>query len=172
MINIELVKALIQGLWHMTGAEADRETALCEAGPPVGGKILGQNMESLGRLGPDRPGFRHKKSLQIDVEFTTDELEKPGDIILILTNLSDTNFGTFVLNNIKWTPKEALDIIGENRRFKLKMLEQRKEEKFSIPVIPRKIGTINFTSLDIQFNDFSGIKHYLRMDIPSLKIKK
>ena len=113
-----------------------------------------------------------KKSLQIDVEFTTDELEKPGDIILILTNLSDTNFGTFVLNNIKWTPKEALDIIGENRRFKLKMLEQRKEEKFSIPVIPRKIGTINFTSLDIQFNDFSGIKHYLRMDIPSLKIKK
>jgi len=113
-----------------------------------------------------------KNSLQLSTKYTTNSFDKPGDIFLILTNNSDTNFGTFVISDLHWTPKDAMEIIGEKRRFKLKILKHGETITFTYAIIPKKIGTINFSSLDIRFNDFSGIKHYIRLDLPSLKIKE
>ncbi|NHJ03696.1 MAG: hypothetical protein EAX90_02655 [Candidatus Heimdallarchaeota archaeon] len=113
-----------------------------------------------------------KNSLQLSTKYTTNNFDKPGDIILTLSNNSDTNFGTLVIGDLHWTPKDAMEIIGEKRRFRLKVLKQGETVTFTYAIIPRKTGTINFSSMDIRFNDFSGNKHFIRLDLPSLKIKE
>ena len=113
----------------------------------------------------------YERSIDVQVEFTTKEFEKPGDIIISLTNNSDTNLGTFLIEPLHWTPREAIEIIGETRRFKQTILKEDETIKFVTPIIPKRIGTINFSNLDIKFNDTTGLKHYLRKSIPSLKIE-
>ena len=113
-----------------------------------------------------------KRILEIQVDFTTNVFDKPGDIIIKIKNNSDTILGTLVAEEIHWTPQHALEIIGEKRKMRIKTLAPNEEYSTTIPIIPKKEGTINFRNLMIRFNDPFGIKHYVSLPILSLKIKK
>ncbi len=113
-----------------------------------------------------------KKIIQIQIEFTTEAYDKPGDIIIKIRNKSDTTLGSLAAEDIHWTPPEGLVVIGEKRKIKAKFLVPNEEYTLTIPIIPKKLGTINFRNLIIRFNDPFGIKHFTSLEIPSLKIKK
>ncbi|MHA1555793.1 MAG: hypothetical protein ACTSPM_02555 [Candidatus Heimdallarchaeota archaeon] len=113
-----------------------------------------------------------KKAISIVAEYTTEQLEKHGDIILTFKNNSDTNLGSFTVSELHWTPRDSMEIIGVKRRLKRAMLEIGEEAELRIPIIPRKSGTINFSNLAVRFNDHSSMKHYVRIPLPPLKIKK
>lgn len=113
-----------------------------------------------------------KKAISIVTEYTTEQLEKHGDIILTFKNNSDTNLGTFTVSELHWTPRDSMEIIGVKRRLKRAILEIGEEVELRIPIMPKKSGTINFTNLDVRFNDHSSMKHYVRLPLPPLKIKK
>ncbi|MCK5184363.1 MAG: hypothetical protein KAQ95_08660 [Candidatus Heimdallarchaeota archaeon] len=113
-----------------------------------------------------------KKIIELKADFTTNTFDKPGDIIIKIKNKSDANLGTLVAEEIHWTPVEAMEIIGEKRKIRAKSLASSEEYTLTIPIIPKKDGTINFRNLMIRFNDPFGIKHFVSLEIPSLKIKK
>lgn len=113
-----------------------------------------------------------KKAISIVTIYTTEQLEKHGDIILTFKNNSDTNLGSFTVSELHWTPRDSMEIIGVKRRLKRAILEIGEEAELRIPIIPKKSGTINFANLDVRFNDHSSMKHYVRISLPSLKIRK
>jgi hypothetical protein len=113
-----------------------------------------------------------KKIIGLHAEFTTNTFDKPGDIIITISNKSDANLGSLVAEEIHWTPIEAMGIIGEKRKIRAKSLAPDEEYTLTIPIIPKKEGTINFRNLMIRFNDPFRIKHFVSLPIPSLKIKK
>jgi len=113
-----------------------------------------------------------KKILKLHVGFTTNVFDSPGEIIIKIKNNSDAVLGTVVAEDIHWTPIEAMEIIGEKRKIRIKTLAPDEEYAIAIPIIPKKEGTINIRNLMIRFNDPFGIKHYVSLPIPPLKIKK
>ncbi|NHJ31476.1 MAG: hypothetical protein FK732_01310 [Asgard group archaeon] len=113
-----------------------------------------------------------KNIIELKADFTTNTFDKPGDIIIKIRNKSDANLGSLIAEEIHWTPVEAMEIIGEKRKIRAKSLAPDEEYTLSLPIIPRKVGTINFRNLMIRFNDPFGIKHYVSLPIPSMKIKK
>jgi hypothetical protein len=113
-----------------------------------------------------------KNIIDLKAEFTTDTFDKPGDVIITIRNISDASLGSIVVEDIHWTPVEAMEIIGEKRKFRVKAFKPDEKYTLTFPIIPKKEGTINFRNLMIRFNDPFGIKHYTSLEIPSLKIKK
>ena len=113
-----------------------------------------------------------KKIIRVQTEFTTNVFDKPGDMIIKIKNISDASLGSIIAENISWTPIDGLVEIGEKRKIRAKFLAPKEEYTLTIPIIPKKEGTINFRNLMIRFNDPFGIKHYTSLELPALKIKK
>ncbi len=111
-----------------------------------------------------------EKAIRINVEFSTRIFDKPGDIIIKIKNISDSIFGTFVTEDLHWTPRNSLELIGDKRKIRVKSLAPDMEATLIQPIIPKKEGTINFSNLGLRFNDPFGIKHYIKLTIPSLRI--
>jgi len=113
-----------------------------------------------------------KKIIELKADFTTNTFDTPGDIIITIKNKSDAHIGSLVAEEIHWTPIEAMEIIGEKRKIRIKSLASGEESTLTLPIIPNKVGTINIRNLMIRFNDPFGIKHFVSLPIPPLKIKK
>ena len=68
-----------------------------------------------------------KKILELHVDFTTNAFDSPGEIIIKIKNNSDAVLGTIVAEDIHWTPIEAMKIIGEKRKIRIKTLAPDEE---------------------------------------------
>jgi len=110
------------------------------------------------------------RSLKYKISFGTTSFDKAGDIVLEIENLSDAPLTNFISDEFHWTPRDSIDIIGETRKIKLRVLEPGKQFTLRLPILPKKKGSVNFNSLRIKFNDPFGFKHYINLPIPTLKI--
>ncbi|NHJ83999.1 MAG: hypothetical protein FK734_00970 [Asgard group archaeon] len=111
------------------------------------------------------------KGIDFIVEFTSTNFDTAGDIILTFINRLDSDLGSFTAEDLRWTPRDNIEIIGEKRKIKLASFKMNERYSLKIPILLKKKGTVNFNNLGIRFNDAFGYKQYLRLPIPSLKIE-
>jgi hypothetical protein len=112
--------------------------------------------------------YFYQEALELQVEFPEASIEKPVEVTFILKNISDTSLSSLKMDDIRWTPKNALTVIGERSNLSAKVLHPNETKEYILPVIPKHLGSINFKKVKIRFNDKTGKKHYMRFPIKSL----
>lgn len=109
-----------------------------------------------------------RKAIVFTLSSTTDQIDQPGDLQLVLENQSDASLGTLRIEDLSWHPKDALEVIGERSSWKLKALKPGENSSFKLPILPKKPGKVHFNPLRLKFNDPFAIKHYIRISLPTL----
>ncbi|MBD3192394.1 MAG: hypothetical protein GF308_17275 [Candidatus Heimdallarchaeota archaeon] len=109
-----------------------------------------------------------RKAIVLTFTSTTSQIDKPGDLQLILENQSDASLGTLRIEDLSWNPKNALEIIGERSSWKSRVLKPGENILFKLPILPKKSSKVHFNPIQLKFNDPFAVKHYIRISLPSL----